>query len=92
MQCCAKLLRGLMGVVLLSSLLACSKINEKNYQQLEVGMSREQVVKILGEPTQTQTAGLLVIDGESALWQEGRIKISATFVNGNLLTRSMTTQ
>jgi hypothetical protein len=92
MQFRVKLLRCLIGVVLLGSLLACSKINEKNYQQIEVGMSREQVVEILGEPTQTQTASLLGIGGESAQWQDGGVKISATFVNGNLLTRSMTTQ
>ncbi|WP_028454032.1 outer membrane protein assembly factor BamE domain-containing protein [Chitinilyticum litopenaei] len=67
-------------------LAACSKITAENYQKIKSGMSRDEVVAILGEPTQSEAGSLLGIEGETASWQNGGLVISAQFVNGKLLT------
>ncbi|WP_348943704.1 outer membrane protein assembly factor BamE [Chitinibacter sp. FCG-7] len=73
-------------------LAACSKITAENYQKLESGMSRAEVVAILGEPTQSDAGSLLGIKSESASWQNGNTVISGQFVNGKLLTHGMQKQ
>lgn len=76
-------------LAVLCLLAACSKITAENYQKISTGMSREEVVAIIGEPTQTEAGSLLGIQGETATWQNGSISVNAQFVNGKLLTHTM---
>ncbi|MGL4995505.1 MAG: outer membrane protein assembly factor BamE domain-containing protein [Deefgea sp.] len=76
-------------LALLCLLAACSKITAENYQKISAGMSREEVVAIMGEPTQAEAGSFLGIQGETATWQNGSINVSAQFVNNKLLTHAM---
>jgi SmpA / OmlA family len=87
-----KKLRRLVLALLLCGLAACSKVTAENYQKIQSGMSRSQVVAILGEPSQTQRSSLLGVAGESAVWEAGKVKITATFVNETVLTHSLAQQ
>ncbi|WP_410500175.1 DUF3862 domain-containing protein [Chitinibacter sp. S2-10] len=84
--------QGLCLTLLAFALIACSKITAENYQKIETGMSRAQVVEILGEPTQTQTSNLVGIASEQAVWESGKVKITATLVNDTVLIRNMSQQ
>ncbi|WP_288841918.1 outer membrane protein assembly factor BamE [uncultured Deefgea sp.] len=77
---------------LLVLLMACSKITAENYNKVTTGMSRAEVVAILGEPTQSESGGFLGIQGETAMWKDGKVQITAQFVNQKLLTHSMVKQ
>ena len=73
-------------------LAACSKITAENYSKVSTGMSRAEVVALIGEPTQTESGSVLGIKGETATWQDGKITINAQFVNEKLLTHAMNKQ
>jgi hypothetical protein len=79
----------LLVLAVLCLLAACSKITAENYQKMSAGMSRAEVVAIMGEPTQTEAGSLLGIQGETATWQNGSMSVNAQFVNGQLLTHTM---
>ena len=73
-------------------LAACSKITAENYSKVSTGMSRAEVVALIGEPTQTESGSVLGIKGETATWQDGKITINAQFVNEKLLTHAINKQ
>ncbi|WP_373976419.1 outer membrane protein assembly factor BamE [Chitinibacter sp. SCUT-21] len=89
---CLSALRRAALIGVLGLLAACSKVTAENYQKVSTGMSREAVVDVLGEPTSTQRSSLLGVAGEAAVWENGKIKITATFVNETLLTHSLNQQ
>jgi hypothetical protein len=70
-------------------LAACSKITTENYQKISTGMTRSEVVALLGEPTSTESGSFLGIEGESAGWQNGNLQIKAQFVNQKLLAHTL---
>jgi hypothetical protein len=41
-----------LALLLMLSLMGCSKLSMQNYNKIAVGMSYEEVVKLIGEPTQ----------------------------------------
>lgn len=84
--------RVLASTVLTLGLLACSKVTAENYQKISTGMSRAEVVALLGEPSTSHASSLLGVTGESAVWESGKVKIEATFVNDALLTRQLVQQ
>lgn len=76
------------GVVLLIvSLLAfwgCSKINQENYQKIEIGMSYDEVVAILGEPAACKS----ILGTQSCDWGQESRMISIKFAADNVVFRS----
>ncbi|WP_027469653.1 hypothetical protein [Deefgea rivuli] len=76
-------------LAVLCLLAACSKITAENYQKVSAGMSRTEVVALLGEPTNTERGSFLGVEGESAVWQNGDLQIKAQFVNQKLLTHTL---
>lgn len=76
-------------LAVLCVLAACSKISAENYQKMSSGMSRAEVVALLGEPTHMERGSFLGVEGESAVWQNGGLQIKAQFVNQQLLTHTL---
>jgi len=63
---------------------ACdNKINQENYEQLEVGMTQEQVQSILGEPDSVETGSLA---GKST-WESRGSKIEINFLADRVTTK-----
>ena len=73
-------------VVVASLVLACSsKINQSNFDKIENDMTREDVIDILGEPTDSSNVGIAGFSGGTASWSDddGNI-ITIQFVNGKV--------
>ena len=72
-----------LAVVILLATAACgSKLTEANFAKIDNGMSREEVVAILGEPSDSGSVGFGGISGGMATWKDdaGTV-ITVQFVN-----------
>ncbi len=69
-------------LILVFLLAACSKVSEENYRKVEEGMTEEQVVAILGKPTESSSVSVLGIGGTVSRWVSGDAVITVRFVNG----------
>jgi len=61
-----------------------SNVNEENFARIEDGMTEQQVIDLLGTPTETSSMGALGVSGSAAVWTEGDARISVQFVNGKV--------
>lgn len=66
-------------------LTACgSKVNEDNFNKIQVGMTYEEVTSILGSSTESSSVQIGGLSGTSARWtgEEGTIQVQ--FLNGKV--------
>lgn len=76
-------------VLILSILiLSCSKTDKDKYAKVKTGMTLEQVVSILGEPTSTDQASISGLSGTSAVWKTAQSEIDIQFLNNRLSVKS----
>ena len=74
-------------VVLVTALVtSCgSNINQGNFDKIERDMPREEVIDILGEPTDSSDVGIAGFSGGMATWSDdGGNVITIQFVNGKV--------
>ncbi len=82
----SKLLLVLMSCCLLW---ACSSpINQQNFEQIKNGMSRVEVIKLLGKPTDAVSISLGNLSGSSTTWQHKDMKIVIQFVNDKVILKN----
>lgn len=81
------LLRSILVFCLLI-LIACSRVNQKNYDKIQPGMAMQDVVKILGEPTSTDSINIAGISGAAATWKNKDAVISIQFLNNQVTIKS----
>lgn len=77
----------LVGAALLLS--GCAKLTRENYEKIESGMTKQQVIALLGEPTQVESAGLMGLSGAALLWQDSEISVSVTLVNDKVVLKNL---
>ena len=80
-------LKYVIAVCLAVFLFGCipSKINKENYAKIQNGMTMEEVKAILGETTESKTAGIGPLSGTSAVWKSyDGVTISIKFVNSKV--------
>ena len=66
-------------------LAACgSKVSEENFARIQDDMSEQQVIDLLGKPTQTSSMSVLGVSGTAARWTADGATISVQFVNGKV--------
>ena len=65
-------------------LAACTKVNQENFAKIEEGMSEQQVIALLGTPTESNSVNVLGISGTSSRWVGGDAEITIRFVNGQV--------
>ena len=84
-------LRLLAALAILVPLVACgSKINQENYERIQEGMTRDEVVAILGEPTDSKGVGLGGFSAHAVTWKaEDGTTISVQFVNDKVKARQI---
>ena len=63
-------------------LAACSKVTQENFAKIQEGMSEQEVVALLGSPTESQSVSVLGLSGTAARWVGGDAVITVNFVNG----------
>ena len=74
-------------LILALALGACSKISEENFSKVQVGMTEQEVVSILGSPTESDSFNVLGISGTSWRWKNQNAVASVQFVNGKVATK-----
>ena len=79
------LLRLVLVSLFVFQLSACgSKITEENYAKIENGMTEEEVVSILGKPTERSASGIGSLTTTGLAWQGEKIAINVQLVNGKV--------
>jgi hypothetical protein len=70
--------------LLVFTLAACgsSKLTQDNFDKIQTGMTRAQVVIILGEPTESSSVDMAVFSGTVSKWKRGDVTITIQFLNG----------
>jgi hypothetical protein len=74
-------------LVLALALGACSKVSEENFAKIQVGMTEQEVVGILGSPTESDSVNLLGVSGTSWRWKNQNALASVQFVNGKVASK-----
>jgi len=75
---------------LLAALLAagCSRINQENFGRIETGMTEQEVVSILGSPSESSSGSLLGLSGTASRWVGRDAEINVRFVGGKVATKT----
>ena len=69
-------------------LVACgSRISQENYNRIADGMAYAEVVKILGEPTSSESRGALGLTAGTSKWKNGARQITIVFVNDKVTSK-----
>ena len=67
---------------------ACSKVNQENFLKVQEGMSEEEVISLLGRPTESNSVNVLGVSGTASRWVAGDTEITVRFVNGKVAFKS----
>ena len=75
--------------LLIVTLAACgsSKLTQDNFDKIQIGMTRAQVVIILGEPTESSSVDMAVFSGTVSKWKQGDVLITIHFVNDKVVAK-----
>lgn len=68
-----------------TALMGCEgRITAGDFERIQTGMTRADVVRILGEPDETAAFGVGNLSGEAATWSAGDDFITVQFVNNKV--------
>ena len=81
-------LRFAVVALLAAALVACSKINQENFAKIQNGMTEQEVLAILGSPSESTSRDVLGITGTSSRWVGGDAVITIRFVGGKVATKA----
>ena len=74
--------------LVLAATAACSKINEDNFGKVRDGMSEQEVLALLGTPTESSSVSVLGVSGTASKWAAKDAVITVQFVNGKVRGKS----
>lgn len=77
-------MRKLLLALALAAVAACSKVTQENFAKVQEGMSEQEVIALLGEPTESNSVNVLGISGTTSRWASGDAEITIRFVNGQV--------
>ncbi len=67
---------------------ACSNpVDQANFDKIEVGMTKNQVIAVLGRPNESASINLAGISGEAATWAKGGDSINIQFANDKVFAK-----
>lgn len=69
-------------------LVACSRVTQENFDKIQPGMTMEQVVTILGNPTTSESMNVMGLSGTSAQWKDNNAVISIQFFNNTVQVKT----
>jgi hypothetical protein len=67
---------------------ACSKVTQENFAKIQDGMSEQEVIALLGAPSESNSINVLGVSGTSSRWVSGDAEINVRFVNGKVALKS----
>ena len=77
-----------LALLALIALSACSRVSEENFAKVQDGMTEQQVIELLGKPSESSSVNILGLSGTSAKWVEKDAVITVQFVNGKVRAKS----
>lgn len=87
--------RPLLAALLAASLVlvGCSRITQTNFQKIQDDMSYEQVVAILGAPTESKSVGIGPLSATTAEWRDkSGAFVSIQFLNDKVKLKSFSAE
>lgn len=73
-----------------AGLAACvSKISPDNFARIQPGMTQQEVIAILGNPSETTSISLGSLSGTSTTWTDGKTTISIQFLNDKVQAKQL---
>lgn len=78
----------LLILMLSLAIVACVKVTQENYSKIQTGMTMQQVVMILGEPTSSESINIGMLSGTTATWRYGKDQISIILINNQVMAKS----
>jgi hypothetical protein len=60
---------------------ACSKVTQDNFAKIQEGMSEQEVMALLGSPTESNSINILGVSGTASRWVGRDAVITVSFVN-----------
>lgn len=85
MKATISLLTAVLAALLLA---ACAKITQENFLRIERGMSEQEVISVLGTPSESSSVDVLGISGTAARWVGSDAEITVRFVGGKVALKS----
>ncbi len=79
-----KIVLALTCSLLLLTALGCSRLTQENFNKVETGMTYEQVVGILGEPTDNKSVGAGPVSASSVSWESDSARVNIKFLNNKV--------
>jgi hypothetical protein len=70
------------------ALAACSKVHQENFAKIEEGMTEQEVIALLGTPTESNSVNVLGVSGTAARWVGSDAVITVRFLNGKVALKS----
>lgn len=67
---------------------ACSKVTQDNFAKIQEGMSEQEVIALLGSPTESNSVNVLGVSGTASRWVGGDAVITVRFVNGKVALKT----
>lgn len=67
---------------------ACTRVTQDNFSKIETGMTEQEVISILGSPSESSSSSLLGISGTASRWASRDAEITVRFVGGKVATKS----
>jgi hypothetical protein len=78
----------IIGAAVLCLLSACTRITQDNFSRIETGMTEQEVISVLGSPTESSSGSLLGISGTASRWIGRDAEINVRFVGGKVATKT----
>jgi hypothetical protein len=66
----------------------CSKVTQENFAKVQEGMSEQEVIALLGSPTESRSVEVLGVSGTTSRWVRGDTEITVRFVNGKVALKT----
>lgn len=78
----------LAAVFVMFLMVACSKVTQENFLKIQEGMSEQEVISVLGSPTESNSVNILGVSGTASRWVGSDAVIVVRFVNGKVATKT----
>lgn len=76
----------IMGIC--TALFACGRVTQANFEKIKSGMNMQEVVAILGEPTNSGSIDVAGVSGTSATWKDSHGEINIQFLNDQVTVKT----
>ena len=84
----ARLKSGLAALGLVLVITACSKVTEENFAKIQEGMTEQEVLALLGTPSESNSVSILGVSGAAWRWVGRDAIVVVHFVNGKAALKS----